>query len=105
MKAVCGGIVRPILKGSRKKVPCTWTFPSVLLAGITCCTENLLAKLELFYVSMICSFAYVNSINLESDIQWNILATKQYPKINSCMIALDYVEVADLLVVGGVLDY
>ncbi len=80
-------------------------FPSVILPGITYGAENLLAKLELFYVGVICSFSYVNSLNLESDIQHNIWATKYYPKINGCMVALDYIEVADLPVIDGILDY
>ena len=80
-------------------------FPSVILPGITYGAENLLAKLELFYAGVIHSFTYINSLNLESDIQHNIWVTKQYPKVNWYMVALDYVEVADLPVIDGILDY
>ena len=44
-------------------------FPPVILARIIYGMENLLAKLGLFYARVICLFAYVNSLNLESNIQ------------------------------------
>ena len=80
-------------------------FPSVILPGITYGAENLLAKLEPFYAGVICLFSYINSLNLESNIQHNIWATRHYLRINGCMVALDYVEVADLPVIDGILDY
>ena len=100
-----------VVAGSWKYLVClcmAWhcqNFPFIILPGITCGVENLLVKLELFYAGVIHSFAYVNSLNLDSDIQCNIWATKQYPKINGCMVALDYIKVADLPVIDGILNY
>ncbi len=72
---------------------------------MTACLEALLKKIPPFYAYVVHSFAYVNSLNLEIDIQQNIWVTKQYPKLNHCMLDLDYMEVADLPTLMGVIDY
>ena len=74
-------------------------------AGMIACSEALLQEIPPFYANVMHSFAYVNSLNLETDMQWNIWVTKQYPKLNHCMLNLDYVEVVDLPTLAGVLDY
>ncbi len=35
----------------------------------------------------------MNSLNLVPDVQHNIWAMTKYPKINRCMVALDFVEI------------
>ncbi len=83
----------------------TETIPCIVWAGMTGCSEALLKKIPPFYAHVVCSFAYVNGLNLETDIQQNIWVTKQYLKLNRCMLNLDFVEVADLPTLAGVLDY
>ncbi len=79
--------------------------PGIVWAGMTACLEALLQKIPSFYAKVMHSFAYVNSLNLETDIQQNIWVTKQYPKLNRCMLNLNYVEVVDLPTLAGVLEY
>ncbi len=79
--------------------------PAVIIPGLHKCTEQLLSGIAPFYANVIQSYGYVNSLHMDSDLQWNIWATDKYPKINKCMIVLDFVEVADLPITAGLLDY
>ncbi len=83
----------------------TSLIPVVIMPGLQKCTEQLLSKMSPFYAGVIRSFGYVNSLHLVPDVQHNIWATTKYPKINRYMVALDFVEIADLLVIAGLLDY
>ncbi len=56
-------------------------------------------------LNVVQSYSYVNSLNLEAHVQQNIWATSDYPKINKCMVQMDFVEIADLPVHDGLLDY
>ncbi len=47
----------------------------------------------------------MNGLNEVPDAQRNIWATSYYPKINKCMVALGYVEIVDLPLKDGVIDY
>ncbi len=79
--------------------------PVIILPGLQKCTEQLLSKMCPFYAGVIRSFGYVNGLHLAPDVQHNIWATNKYPKINRCMVVLDIVEIADLPVTAGLLDY
>ncbi len=43
--------------------------PGIAWAGMTVCSEALLQKIPPFYAHVVHSFAYVNSLNLETDMQ------------------------------------
>ena len=47
----------------------------------------------------------MNGLNEVPDAQRNIWATSYYPKINKCMVAIGYVEIVDLPLKDGVIDY
>ena len=83
----------------------TSLIPVVILPCLQKCTEQLLSKMCPFYAGVIRSFGYVNGLHLVPDVQHNIWAMTKYPKINRCMVVLDFVEIADLPVRAGLLDY
>ncbi len=82
-------------------------FPEVLLPGLTKCREDYLQKLLAFYTEILRAYAEVNRLNVsgEAGQQKNIWASELYPGISRAMIEVGFVEVADLQVLGSVLDY
>ncbi len=85
----------------------TQVFPVEIIPGLTMCKESLLKGIPLFYVAILRSFAYVNRLNGSANVgqQRNIWGTEAYPRVNLPMIACGFVEVADLPINNGLLDY
>ena len=76
-----------------------------MIPGLTRCVEQIINKLPVFYTAVIQSYGYVNGLNDAPDVQRNIWVTSYYPKINKCMVALGYIEIADLPLKDGIIDY
>ncbi len=80
-------------------------FPEVILPGVTKCRD--LQKLPAFYAEILRAYTQVNRLNVsgEAGQQKNIWASELYPGISQAMIEAGFVEVADILVLNGVLDH
>ncbi len=77
------------------------------MPGLTKSREDYLQKLPAFYAEILRAYAEVNRLNVsgEAGQQKNIWASELYPGILRAMIVAGFVELADLPVLGSVLDY
>ncbi len=78
-----------------------------ILARLAKCKDILLKAIPKFYADVLRAFAeiYRLSVQGETGQQRNIWASTEYPGVSKCMIEADVIEVADLPVKDGVIDY
>ncbi len=79
--------------------------PKQVFPGMTNCAEHLVQHPSSFYKGIICSYAYVNQLDVRPNRPQNIWVTELVPKVNKSFITLGYIQTGDLLTASGVIDY
>ncbi len=78
--------------------------PVVLILGITECAEHIVNKIPNFYTGVVCSYAYINRLDVNPAKQNNLWATEHFSRINKSMVSARFIEIYDLPVINNVLD-
>ncbi len=86
----------------------TEIIPVPLLQGLCSISDKILDKLQPFYATIICSYAYVNDLYYKSDpkieLPHNLWCGSLFPYIDQDWVAAGFYTVADLPVKGGRID-
>ena len=82
--------------------------PVPLLQGLCGVSDKILDKLPPFYVTIVCSYAYVNDLYYKSEprmeLLHNLWCGSLFPYIDQDWVAAGFYTVADLPVKGGKID-
>ncbi len=79
--------------------------PECVWPGMTYCIEQMVSSVSPFYHNCAKSFTYLNRLDVCSLRPRNIWGTEAFPQINQSLIILGYVQIGDLPVRDGVIDY
>ena len=83
----------------------TQYFPDATLPGMVGYSEQLLKRIPNFYTEVLKAFAMVNHLNICPTHPSNIWASVEYPGVFCPMVEVGYVEVGDLPLLHGTIDY
>ena len=79
--------------------------PECVWPGMTYCTEQIVGSVSPFYCNCAKSFTYLNRLDVHSLRPRNIWGTEAFPQINQSLITLGYIQIGDLPIRDGIIDY
>ncbi len=79
------------------------TIPEQIFPGMTACSEHLMHQISPFY-QILCSYAYLNQLDVRADKPRNIWAMELFPSVNKPLIMLGIVQIGDKPMKGNIID-
>ncbi len=80
------------------------TIPKQIVPGMTACVEHLNLQISPFYQQILCSYVYLNQLDVCADKPRNIWTMELFPGVNKHLITMGIVQIGDIPTRGNIID-